>query len=91
MRLRPFFAGKRLRGNNVPLNLQPKSKLKRCLESSKKLRSLGKSRKDGNRRKLKREKNLKLKPRPKLLPLNRIGREEQLKKRNVGKNKSVLS
>ena len=73
------------------LNLPPKSKLKRCLESSKKLRSLGKSRKDGNRRKLRREKNLKLKLQPKLLPLNRIGKGEQLKRKDVRKNKSVLS
>ncbi len=57
MRLRPFFAGKRSRGNSVLLKLPLKSKLKRCLESSKKLRSLGKSMKDGNRRKLRREKN----------------------------------
>jgi hypothetical protein len=57
VRLRPFFAGKRSRGNSVLLKLPLKSKLKRCLESSKKLRSLGKSMKDGNRRKLRREKN----------------------------------
>lgn len=73
------------------LNLQPKNKLKRCLESSKKLRSLGKSRKDGNRRKLKREKNLNRKLRRKLLPLNRKGKGEQLKRKDVRKNKSVLN
>jgi len=75
----------------VLLNLQPKNKLKRCLESSKKLRSLGKSRKDGNRRKLKREKNLNRKLRRKLLPLNRKGKGEQLKRKDVRKNKSVLN
>ena len=91
MRLRPFFADKRLRGNSVPLNLPPKSKLKRCLESSKKLRSLGRSRKDGNRRKLRREKNLKLKLPRKLLPLNKIGKGERLKRKDAGKNKSVLN
>jgi hypothetical protein len=91
VKLRPFFAGKRLRGNSVLLNLRPKNKLKRCLESSKKLRSLGKSRKDGNRRKLKREKNLKRKLPRKLSPLNRIGKGELLKRKSAGKNKSVLS
>ena len=71
--------------------MPPKSKLKRCLESSKWLRTKGKSRRDGNRRKHKREKNSKLRLRPKLLLLSRTGKGEQLKKKNGRKTRSVLS
>lgn len=91
MRLKPFFVGKISRDNSVLSRSPPKNKLKRCLESNKKLRSEGLSRRDGNRRKLKKEKNLERKLQRKLLPLNRIGNGERLKTRNVGKTRSVLN